>query len=143
MAKRRMPKEAYEFVINTIHENGSMSTDSVVELVRAHYEFDHNVAHERELRRYVGQLMSRHRSGDGTRTLFLDRQSSVIVDIETCNSLDNVAAVNEQLRSQAIGIIKSYKKAEKRVKVLEGQISFFDESGFWNDLKQRSGAYTA
>ena len=132
--KRKMSKEAHDFVIRTIREQGSMSTDEVIELIQGHYVFDLLAARKREMRRYVGQMVRRQRDSDGTRTMFLERKSAHIVDIEHCRDVEKVAAVNTQLRVQAVGLLRSCRKASNRKRELDGQISFFDDRDFIRDL---------
>ena len=131
---RKLSKEAYNYVMDTIRENGSMSTDEVVELVRRHYDFDPRTARERELRRYVGQLVRSQRDSRGTRTMFLEKSASEIVDIDHCKDIDKVSAVATQLRQQAAGAYRSYRKAAMREKVLNGQVSMFDEMEFFRSV---------
>ena len=131
---RKLSKEAYSYIINTIKENGSMSTDEAVELVRPYYDFDSGAAWERELRRYVGQLMRSQRDSSGVRTMFLDKESSEIVDIDHCTDYGKVSAVVEQLRTHARGNYRSYRKAAKRIKAIAGQIEMFDENALLRDL---------
>ena len=133
---RRMSKEAYEFVVNTIAQNGSMSTDEAVELVRPFYDFDPKTARERELRRYVGQIVRGLRDDQGTRVMFLEKTNSEIVNIDTCKDEAKVAAVETQLRIQAVGNYKSYRKAAKRRFELSGQTSMFSEEALLRDLSR-------
>jgi hypothetical protein len=129
-----MSKEALDFVINTIREKGSMSTDEVIELVRGHYTFDPQAALKRELRRYVGRIARRQRDASNTRTMFLEIKSAHIVDIERCNDVEKVTAVNAQLRVQAVGLLRSCRKAVNRKRELNGQTSFVDDQEFLSDL---------
>lgn len=131
---RKMSKEAYEYVVNAIRSNGSMSTDEAVDLVRPHYDFDPGAARERELRRYVGQLVRGQRDDQGDRTTFLEKTNSEIVDIDRCKDTEKLAAVAAQLRTQAKGVYRSYRKAAKRVKESAGQVGIFDEVEFFREF---------
>lgn len=131
---RKMSKAAYDYVIDTIREYGSMSTDDVVELVRPHYDFDPKAARERELRRYVGQIVRGLRDDVGTRVAFLEKTKSEIVNLDTCKEPTKVAAVKDQLHKQAAGSYRSYRKAVKRQFELAGQTSLFNEAALLLDL---------
>lgn len=136
---RKISKEAYELIIRMIKENGSMSTDEVVELARPHYDFDPRAARERELRRYVGTLMRRQRDESGARTMFLEKKRSEIIDIEHCDDLAKLTAVASQLRANTAGSYRSYRKAAKRKAELEGQVSMFDEMAFVREMIYTTG----
>lgn len=127
---RKMSKEAYEYVIQTVTENGSMSTDDVVDLIRPFYDFDPAAARERELRRYAGRIASYQRDEEGDRTMFLEKNSSEIISIVTCDDVVKVKAIQNQLRSQICGLERSCRKASNRVRILEGQISLFENISF-------------
>lgn len=131
---RKLSKEAYTYIINKIKENGSMSTDEVIELVRPHYDYDPGAARERELRRYVGQLMRVQRDQNGVRTMFLEKGNSEIIDLERCTDSTKIAAVEVQLKAQVIGSYRSYRKATRRRMELTGQLSIFDESALFKGI---------
>ena len=135
---RKMSKEARAMVLKRIKANGFISTDEIVGFIRPFYEFDHSAAHERELRRYVGQLVRVHRDEQGVRTMFLEKTRSEIIDIDTCKDAVRVELVSDQLKIQSQGIWKSYKKAARRGFELNGQISLFDERTLFEGLN-RSG----
>jgi hypothetical protein len=122
-----MSKEAYEYVVNTLAQNGSMSTQDAIDLVRPHYDFDPAAARERELRRYVGQIIRSLRDNHGTRIAFMEKNSSEIVNIDTCTDAAKVSAIETQLKVLAVGNFKSYRKAAKRRFELIGQMSMFNE----------------
>ena len=124
---RKMSKEARDMVLKRIEEEGFVSTDEIVNFIRPFYLFDYEAAHERELRRYVGQLVRVRRDTQGVRTTFLEKTHSEIVDIDTCIDAVKVELVSDQLKIQSQGIWKSYKKAARRGLDLKGQVSLFDE----------------
>jgi hypothetical protein len=132
--QRKITKEAHDFVIKTIREKGSMPTEEVIEPVRGHYVFDPQAALKRELRRYVGRIARRQRDSDGTRRMFLETKSAHIVDIERCTDVEKVTAVNAQLRVQAVGLLRSCRKAANRKRELKGQMTFIDDQEFLSDL---------
>ena len=133
---RKMSKEARNLVIKRIKEDGFASTDEIICFIRPFYEFDFQAAHERELRRYVGQLARVQRDEQGVRTMFLEKTHSEIIDIDTCKDTARVELVSDQLKIQSQGIWKSYKKAAKRRFELNGQISLFDEKALLHGLNR-------
>ena len=133
---QKMSKAARNLVIKRIKEDGFASTDEIVCFIRPFYEFDYQAAHEREMRRYVGQLVRVQRDKQGVRTMFLEKTHSEIIDIDTCKDMARVELVSDQLKIQSLGIWKSYKKAVKRRFELNGQISLFDERTLLQSLNR-------
>ena len=131
-----MSKETRNIVIKKITEDGFASTDEIVRFIRPLYKFDYQAAHERELRRYVCQLVRHQRDAQGVRTMFLEKTHSEIIDIDTCKDVRRVELVSDQLKVQSQGIWKSYKKAAKRRFELNGQISLFDEKALLQSLNR-------
>ena len=133
---RKMSKEARNMVIKRIAEDGFASTDEIICFIRPFYDFDYQAVLERELRRYVGQLVRVQRDELGVRTMFLEKTHSEIIDIDTCKDTVRVELVSDQLKIQSQGIWKSYKKAAKRRFKLNGQISLFDERALLQSLNR-------
>jgi len=131
---RKMNKQARDLVIEKIQENGFASTDEIVDFVRPFYEFDSLASKEREIRRYVGQLVRSQRDEQGTRTMFLEKTKSEIIDIDACQDSARIALVGQQLMLQSKGLWKSIKKAERRKLEINGQVSLFDEDVLLREL---------
>ena len=123
---RKVSKEAYHYIVDTLRENGSMSTEEGIELIRPHYDFDPRAARERELRQYLGRIARSMRDAQGIRSTFLEKGKSEIVNIDTCRDPRKLTAVENQLKVQTVGIYRSYRKAVKRRREVEGQIALFD-----------------
>lgn len=123
---RKVSKEAYNYIVDTLRENGSMSTEEGIELIRPHYDFDPRAAREREIRKYLGHLVRNIRDGQGTRSTFLVKVKSEIVNIDTCRDPAKLRAVEKQLKVQTVGSYRSYRKATNRRRAVEGQIALFD-----------------
>ena len=133
---QKMSKAARNLVIKRIKEDGFVSTDEIVCFIRPFYEFDYQAAHEREMRRYVGQLVRVQRDKQGVRTMFLEKKHSEIIDIDICKDVTKIELVSDQLKIQSQGIWKSYKKAAKRRFELSGQVSMFDEKALLRELNR-------
>ena len=71
---QKIDKRARAMAIAMVHENGFAASDEVIEFIRPHYTFDPAAALERELRRYVGQMVRDQRDEHGTRTMFFEKE---------------------------------------------------------------------
>ena len=130
MAKHQIiSREAREYVIGQLHDNGEMAKSEIKELLRPHCSFDLTALREQALDRLVGSIVRGVRDEGGARTAFIVRGSDAVIDIETCKNLSKVSVVEGQLAKQLAGIAASHKKAERRKVELMGQMSLFQAEG--------------
>lgn len=121
---KALEKRARDFIVQQIRENGEMTTDDIVELMRPHYMFDPQVAMEQALRRKANQLMAQIRDESGIRTVFNCRVDGVskYVDVDTCENLMSLRSVEDQLDEKLKGIAASKAKASRRCYEVAGQM---------------------
>ena len=122
-------KEAREYVISQLHDNGEMTKSEIRDLLRPHCSFDPIALQEQALDRLAGSIVRSVRDASGARTAFIVRGADAIIDIETCRNLPGVSAVENQLAKQLAGLAASHRKAQRRKEELMGQTSFYDVSG--------------
>ena len=120
-------KEARKYIIDRLRSSGEMTKSEIADLIRPHFIFDAVTAREQAVNRYVGKLVAQMKDEQGVRDNFIIKNQDVVVNLENCTSLQNITAVKEQLRKQAIGTIASYRKAKRRQAALIGQISLFED----------------
>ena len=66
------------------------------------------------------------RDGQGVRSTFLEKTHSEIVNIDTCKDPTKLRAVESSSRFRQLAVYRSYRKATKRRREVEGQIALFD-----------------
>lgn len=122
---RTLEKQAREFIIRQIKENGEMTAEDIVELIRPHYIFDPQATLEQALRRKAQNLMAQIRDENGVRNVFNCKVDGVskYVNVDTCNNLISVKSVEVQLGEKLNGLTASKAKASRRAMELEGQYS--------------------
>lgn len=126
MARNKIiSKEALEYIVAQLHDNGEMTKSEVMDMTRPHCSFDPVSLQEQALSRLVGGIIRSVRDSSGVRSAFIVRNTDTVVDVDTCKSLDKVSAVEEQLAKQLDGIRASHRKAERRKQELTGQIDLF------------------
>lgn len=123
---KALEKRARDFIVQQIRENGEMTTEEIVELIRPHYIFDPQVAMEQALRRKANQLMAQIRDEQGVRTVFNCRVDGVskYVDVDACENIVSLKSVEDQLNEKLKGIAASKAKASRRRMEIEGQMKF-------------------
>lgn len=118
-------KEAREYVIEQLHEQGEMTKSEVVEMIRPHCSFDPIRLQEKELNVIAARIIRRIRDENGVRTAFILRKEDMVIDVETCRTLAKVQAVEDMLTIQLDGLEMSRSKAQSRRMDLEGQLNMF------------------
>jgi len=110
--------------ILTLH--GEIETEAGVEIILPHMTFDAEAEKRKCARRIFEGMMARRRDDDGTRNTFATKREddqSVYVDLNACENLLDVQAVEKQLHDKVSGLLKSHAKALRRCRELEGQMS--------------------
>ena len=121
---KALEKRARDFIMQQIRENGEMTTEEIVELIRPHYIFDIPKIMEQSLRRKANQLMAQVRDEHGVRTVFNcnnDRESKY-VNVDTSNNLISIKSIEAQLDEKLKGLSISKAKASRRRMEIEGQM---------------------
>ena len=131
MGKRNncLDPKAREYIITQLHDNGQMTKEEVMDLIRPHFSFDPVAAEERAIGRYANRLVASVRDEAGVRTCFTVQNKDTIVNIEKSKNLALVKTIENQLSRQIEGIRRSQRRAARRMRELEGQISMFGEIG--------------
>ena len=126
MARNKIiSKEAREYIVAQLHDNGEMTKSEVMDMTRPHCSFDPVALQEQALSRLVGGIIRSVRDSSGVRSAFIVRNTDTVVDVDTCKSLDKISVVEEQLAKQLDGIRASHRKAERRKQELTGQMDIF------------------
>ena len=136
---RKLTKEDRARIIEMIHLNGNVPSDRIVNTLMNSLEFDPKAAKEQHARRYLGQLLRSARDENGTRTMFMDKNSGNVIDVGTCAQRSMLISVTTNLHANAKGNMKSMRKAAHRIAELDGQLSMFDGSVY--ELKIDSVRY--
>lgn len=126
MAKRKhmaLDKDSREFIMERMREQGEMTTEEVMEMIRSHYVPDYETLKEREIRQIATRMFRSLRDESGVRTCFAVKSKSIYVNVDVSTQLDNVRAVDEMLAQQIAGLELSRNKAHRRRAELEGQLS--------------------
>lgn len=121
---KALEKRARDFIMQQIRENGEMTTEEIVELIRPHYIFDIPKIMEQALRRKANQLMAQVHDEQGVRTVFncIVDGVSKYVNVDTCNNLTSIKSVEAQLDEKLKGLTISKAKASRRRMEIEGQL---------------------
>lgn len=125
---RSLDPKAKEYIVSQIREHGEVSTESVMELIRPHYQFDPLAAKEHLIRRTAHSVMRSIKDVDGTRTCFAckdNERNSLYVNIETSTDRKKLLEVEEQLKLKLSGLETSYQKTKTRRIEVDGQLTFF------------------
>lgn len=113
--------------INTVMDDvGEIPFDEAVEIVMPHIEYDFEDMKLQLAKRVTRSLLAARKDAAGVRKCYSTKwhdKKSVYVDIDTCKDLNKVRAVENQLEEKHKGAAKAHKKARKRRRELEGQIS--------------------
>ena len=118
-------------IIKHVKEHGRISVAQGKDLIRSEYVCDETVACEAYMARYVRSILASICDEEGERTTFSTKTNDgkrMYINVDTCDDKDLVKKVYTQLRIRDKGLQKSIKKCKKRMRVLEGQLSFLSES---------------
>lgn len=127
MARNKtMSKEARKYVIDHLLENGMMTKSEVVDLVRPLCVVDRIALEEQEFGRIAARIIRSVKSEDGVRAAFIIKGGDTVVHLDTCKSLPDVMAIENQLYKQLEGVKASHKKAARRTQALSGQMALED-----------------
>ena len=119
-----LEKRALEFIMEQIRENGEMTPEDIMELIRPHYLFDIPKIMEQTLRRKANQLMSQVRDENGVRTVFNCKVDGIskYVNVDTCDNIMSLKSVEAQLGEKLKGLSISKAKASRRCAEVAGQM---------------------
>ena len=111
-------------ISNKIRSQAVFSIKDGMDAIRPHYTLDVEKAYDQRLRRIVNRCARRTLDENGKRIAFVLPDQGIIVNINLCNDPALIKAVNTQMEKQLEGFKASVERVQKRIKVLEGQISF-------------------
>ena len=126
MRKRKymaLDKDSREFIMERMREQGEMTIEEVMEMIRHHYVPDYEALKEREIRQIATRMFRSLRDESGVRTCFAVKSKGIYVNVDVSTQLENIRAVDEMLAHQIAGLELSRNKARRRRAELEGQIS--------------------
>lgn len=108
---------------------GEITMDEAVEIVEPHLICNYQEMRIQKAKQVVRSIMQSRKDSAGTRTCFATKRDggeSVYIDIDTCESVNDLRIVEQQLYEKAKGTVKSHRKARTNLRVLEGQVSMAD-----------------
>ena len=124
---KTISKEAREYVISEIHDNGRISKSEIKELMEPFLSFDIEALKEKERNRVIASIVRTIRDDDGVRSAFIVKGQDEIIDVDTCASLPKVTAVDKMLELNIKGLQSSHHKTTRRKQELSGQMSLLDK----------------
>lgn len=126
---RYLEPKAKQRILEILTLRGEIETEEGIEIILPHMTFDTEAEKRKCARRILEGMMSRRRDGDGIRNTFATKREddqSVYVDLNACENLPDVQAVEKQLHDKVTGLLKSHAKALRRCRELEGQLSMLE-----------------
>ena len=116
----KLSRQARAYIKTKMTENGAMTTDEAIEIVKPHIMIDPQELIRAETRRVVQRIMRSIRGKTGKRACFnyKDGIDSNYVNIETTESIPALDGVEKQLDGQFYGLSASKKRIAKRRSVL-------------------------
>ncbi len=136
MAKQSVvSKEAKEYIIEQIRENGLITVEEVAGIVEKHYCFDPIRSKQRELDNYSRRLLATIRDSAGTRTVLAVKGSpGLYVNIESCSDIPTLKRVDSQLADRFEGLKLPRRIIKRRIQHLAGQQSLFQAEDHLPDV---------
>ena len=117
-------KEAREFALKQIYDRTQITKSEIVELLRPHCAFDPVRLQEQALNQLVSDIVKSIRDEDGVRTTFILKDDDIVIDIETCSSLEKIARLDGQLDLTLKGLQASKRKMEHLKRKKNSQVNF-------------------
>lgn len=100
-----------------------ISTKDAIDMLSEHYVLNPEQLKLRDVRRIVRRCAKQVSDEDDGRMIYLLADKQLIVNMKLCNDKKLLNAIMKQMRRQLTGYRKSYKRLEKRIKAVAGQIS--------------------
>jgi hypothetical protein len=119
-------------ILKHIANYGQITTAQGKDLIRDAFDCDANEAYEHFMGNFVRSAISSLHDSEGVRTVFSTRDAEdkrLFINIETCRNPKLVEAVRTQLKYRESGIRKSQRKCSRRLRQIEGQMSFKTSGG--------------
>ena len=119
-----LERQARDFIMDQIRENGWMTSEDIVKLIRPHCVFDPQKIMEQALRRKANHLVAQVHDENGVRTVFNCKVDGVskYVNLDICEDLRTIKNVESQLWEKANGTKASAVKASRRCAEVAGQM---------------------
>lgn len=126
-----MDRKVKETIYKEIHDNGEIEQEHVVGLLKQYDDIpDTNKLVEQYYKAKANRVISSFKDDNHIRECFAVKEDkkTIYVNIATTNKIYYVKDITGSLKKQIDGRKKSMQKANKRVKILEGQINVEDLS---------------
>lgn len=126
-----MDRKVKETIYKEIHDNGEIEQEHVVGLLKQYDDIpDTNKLVEQYYKAKANRVISSFKDDNHVRECFAVKEDkkTIYVNIATTNKIYYVKDITGSLKKQIDGRKKSMQKANKRVKILEGQINVEDLS---------------
>lgn len=124
-----MDRKVKETIYNEIHNKGEIEQEHIVGLLKIYDEApDTNKLVEQYYKSKANRIISSFKDDNHIRDCFAVKEGNktTYVNISTTNKVYYVKDIKMSLKKQIDGRKKSMKKADNRVKILEGQIKMED-----------------
>lgn len=113
---------ALAYIDATLKFKGHMPACEVDDVFRPFVKFDPDKAYQKEVRQKSISALRKIKGSDGERRAYVIKGENVVVDIENCQSLDEMGKIVDNLGKQRQSITSRHNVAKKMYKQLEGQL---------------------
>lgn len=114
-------KENRRIVLDKMRDEGIMSTEDIMNLIRPCFMWNADEARERDLKRQVNNLVRTLKDERNIRSCFKLDEDDTYVNVDVCQDAKKVGAIENQLYEKYQGLQVSHDKVQDRRKQIEGQ----------------------
>ena len=118
-------REARQYIVQQVQENGIVPVADVANIVRRYYQFDPQKSFNHDVEQYSRRILANQKDNNGNRTLIAVKgEPGVYIDLDHCKDLLRLRKAVEQLTDRVTGLEKNITKGRKRIEEIEGQLTF-------------------
>ena len=118
-------REARQYIVQQVQENGIVTDADVANIVRRYYQFDPQKSFNHDVEQYSRRILANQKDNNGNRTLIAVKgEPGVYIDLDHCKDLLRLRKAVEQLTDRVTGLEKNITKGRKRIEEIEGQLTF-------------------
>ena len=125
MSKQGLDRETRKAAIGYIKKSSKVSLKDIVEIIEPHIDFEYDKLEKMYAYGIARGLFAKVKDEHGNRRYFAvpTAEGTVYVDIDNCDDLELMKALNVKMDKKLSGLSKSLKKIKHQQKIIEGQIS--------------------
>ncbi len=116
---------ARKSIMSYIRQTPNIHLERIAQMITPHVVFDYDKLEKMYVNGIARGLIASVKDDDGLRRFFAvnNKGKTIYVDIDNCQDIELLSAVNGKMEIKLKGISKSYSKVKKQHEILKGQIS--------------------